>query len=379
MKPPDSDYPRVLMFGYQGCGNLGDELMAAAVIQQFRRVVPNAEFHLRSWTQSEEVDGVYYTGIEEILSGSQPRWLRLLRYLGRLFAEVSWCDLIVFPGGTVFHSESSKPWSLRIAFALTVLARFRRRPVIACGVGVAEIRGRTPRFLMKYIVSTSRRFIVRDRRSYRRVSALARKAEVDLTPDIAFAVEADLPATGFPPSAVSVSLSSVHMGAILEHRDSLSAALESLSRRACSSSAGRSGRMNFLLMSDPPSAACGLSDAVCLDALFGSLDAAPARVVGQQDVMAAISASEVVVGARYHSLVLAALLGVPFVALGDDDKLRAIAESFDMPRLDFIDVTPCSLVSAIEDAKRRGIDEGIRLEAILEARACLNSLAKDFP
>ena len=85
---------------------------------------------------------------------------------------------------------------------------------------------------------------------------------------------------------------------------------------------------------------------------------------------------DVVIGMRFHSLVIAALCGIPFVGVGDDHKLRDICLIYGMPFLYLSKVNAEDLISAVNLAHGLRLDEKITRALSVSATRNFEALEK---
>ena len=177
----------LLLYGYFGAGNLGDDLLLATAVGELRPVLPGAAFYVRDHGESIDSTGlgasVTLTGIERILAdGSKPRLFRLLRYLVAYASLFRRCQWLVFTGGTLFHERGTMT-SLTLQWIICMLARIQRVRIAALGVGVAELQSFVGRWLLYRIIGMTELFLVRDEAALRQCGI----GKARLTDDLVFA------------------------------------------------------------------------------------------------------------------------------------------------------------------------------------------------
>ena len=342
---------RFFFFGFQGVGNLGDELMAQALISSLEERFGKCIFRLRSWTIAAHYPSVTYTGIEQLLSGESNRLIKATRYLHALNKEVRACQVVIFPGGTIFLGTGENPWNLPFKFALSLLARVHRRPLIAVGVGVRDFSRWIDIWLMKRILNACVFVSVRDNVSFRVCDGLGSRTDLTASPDITFTlpVYADKSREASR-NRVVLCLSAAQMSDLRQFQEHLNSALTALRLEV---SPGE--HFSCLLFQVTPDPACGPGDIAAYELVFGPDFKHTCEIMAQEDALRCIASAKLVVGGRYHALVLAAMTGVPFVALGDSVKIRTIAQQSSMPFLAYREVSASSLLEAAADARGRGI------------------------
>ena len=95
----------VLLYGYFGAGNLGDDLLLAVTIGVLRPMLPHARFIVRDHGDTAALSaldpGITFTGIETILADkTASRPVKLARYLRAYARAFRDCQWLVFAGGT---------------------------------------------------------------------------------------------------------------------------------------------------------------------------------------------------------------------------------------------------------------------------------------
>lgn len=108
----------------------------------------------------------------------------------------------------------------------------------------------------------------------------------------------------------------------------------------------------------------------CVSGLGGGQRTASAAGCGSSGVTQIFGAFDVVVGMRFHSLVIAALCGIPFVGVGDDHKLRDICSAYGMPHIALSTLKAEDLVSSVNLA--HGMRPNAKVTWAMSASAAAN-------
>jgi polysaccharide pyruvyl transferase WcaK-like protein len=319
----------VVLQGYYGTGNFGDDWLLAATTATLAAAVPDARFVVRDHGDAVLIPlpaGMQFSGSERVLGDTaRPRLSRLMHYAAtawRQFGEARW---LVFGGGTQFHARGGLA-SLSLNALLCLLARLRGVRIAALGVGVSGLSGATARLLLRFIVRSARVFVVRDEAS--RGIAGARAL---LAADLAFGFP--LPEPSAPGAAIALTIYPPAWSA-------------SLAQAMAGAAAGR----EVVLLTVQRRGVTEGDDAV-LDALAAALPGAQRRAMtGQASALAGIG---LVCGMRFHALLAAAQAGIPFVGIGHDPKITDLCARFAMPCLAPEAVTAATLSDAIAAAATR--------------------------
>ncbi|MEQ8964390.1 MAG: polysaccharide pyruvyl transferase family protein [Azospirillaceae bacterium] len=167
--------PRVLLVGFYGVPNLGDELLCRAVIARVRAVAPGARITVLA---ADAEVARRYSGLDDdvaILEGFYPTprfrraWKSHLDAAGR-------ADLVVLGGGGLISDRHH--WSSVPRYALPALAALAAgRPVIAAGLGIPGLRRFWLRRLSAALVGAMARVGVRDMVSASQAEVLGARPE----------------------------------------------------------------------------------------------------------------------------------------------------------------------------------------------------------
>ena len=345
---------RVVLSGYYGFNNLGDDAVLAATVDALRARRPDVEIAVLSAAPEA-------TGRAFAVEGVPRAGLRgLVRVLRR-------CDLFLSGGGSLFQDVTSwrSPW-----YYLGVLALARRlgcrTAVYAQGIG--PLRGRAIRSAARRQLNAVDLLTLRDRESLSVLAALG----VDRPP----AVLAGDPALLLAPEWSARVLAEmaqwgegVHLGlALRSWKDD--AWLDAVTTAARTVVERCGARWVCLAMQRPGDLA--LAERVA--ATIGPGARVVRAALNPREMLALVSGLTLVVGMRLHALVFAATQGVPLVSLAYDPKVGAFAREMGEPLLDPGHLDAPVLVGMIRDALAGAGERRARVLAAvapLRARAAL--------
>jgi polysaccharide pyruvyl transferase WcaK-like protein len=342
----------VFLYGYFGAGNLGDDLLLAVTIGALHPMLPHARFFVRDHGDTAELSaldqGITFTGIETILADqSVSRVVRLARYLSAYARAFRECQWLVFAGGTLFHERGTLT-ALVLQWMICVLARLQRVRIAALGVGVAELHSGTARWLLRRIVAMSELFLVRDDAALRQCAG----TKARLTSDLVFAWDALKPVAPTAGNHARIGLTIYPPACRGPVGKQARAALVDAIR---SWQAAGHTVVYLICQRDGP--------AVGDDTIFTQLSAelgsgSPKIETRVLTTDAAIIAHQigdltVICGMRFHALVLAAMLGRPFLGLAHDNKISEICRTFAMPCYSVEELAGEKLVAATAAIKDR--------------------------
>ncbi|MBV8498191.1 MAG: polysaccharide pyruvyl transferase CsaB [Candidatus Eremiobacteraeota bacterium] len=301
---------RVLLSGYYGFGNLGDEALLEVFVAQMRRRFPASRLEVLSNTPN-------MTAAAYRLEAT-PRWdWRAVR------TAIARADVVLSGGGGLLQNGTSLRSLLYYAMILREAVRARRKTMIfAQSIGPLDFWGR---LVVKRSCKGVDRATVRDERSRRLLQELAPRTPVERTADPVFLYDApdgsgDLAAEGLGPESGAYAVISVRKAA--GFRDGaavLARAVDRLAQRHAIRSA-------FLPLG-------GAADAAISSDVIRSCASNPVLLPECPLANAAsiVRAARVAIGMRLHSLVLAARYAVPFLAMAYDPKVAALCEDLQYP------------------------------------------------
>lgn len=321
-----TDRPRILVCGWSGAGNVGDELLTTAAADLIRDAggVPV----VRSVDVGRSATA--HPGTEVVGRG-----LRHAMVARRVDG------VVLGPGGII--QDDSSPWSLPAHLWPALTARILRRPVVGVGLGAVPLRRWWSRRLLRLVL---RRVdvVARDPASVAAFTAAGVDAAADV--DLAAAAAAAAPARPKP------EVEAEGGGAATAVAGSTGALVIAAGPRPRSGGWSR-GRDRLAFDDAVPLAAlvdelAPAFDGAAFVAYRGDRDIAAAHEfvdrcsvpidVIADDAEAAVAATRraaLVVTSRYHAAVVAVTAGVPVIALMAEPKLESlVAEIADPARLE---------------------------------------------
>lgn len=287
---------RVVVSGYYGFGNAGDESVLAGLLDGLRREEPEIEVTVLSGDpdHTRRAHGV------EAIPRARPALVAALRA----------SDGLISGGGSLLQDRTS---ARPVAYyaGLMHLARLLRRPYVIHAQGLGPITRRANRALAASALRGAAHVSLRDSASVALARDLGVRRPIDLVPDAALALR---PPAG-PGGHLLLAVRS--WGDSTAHLEGLRAGLRELA-------------------ADLPILALPMHDPVDRQASMAAIEDIPnADVVppgaSLDEQLAAIGSASLVVGMRLHALILAAAAGVPALAISYDPKVEAFAAQVGQP------------------------------------------------
>ena len=356
---------RLLVFGgWFGSRNLGDDAILIGLKNVFGRTRPNLEIVALS-TDPEYTRGV--CGVEALPLKSPRELLAGGRHYADAFIGADAC---VVSGGTPIYDYDHASRSLHF-----LLPRLTGRKLVCFGIGVKRLLSCSGRHLVRGLLRGASRISVRDIPSLHELGRLGLKRRASVTGDSALFIEPSKPKTakeklascGVDPGGRLATicprvLSTSHRA---HYHSPVSAGQVNGIHRKIALAADRLSEEGFDVIFLPMHRAPTDDDRVDVSAIRRMMEE-PSRVLDTYllpgEAAAVIGLSEVVIGLRLHSLVFAAIQGVPMASVDYDPKIRGFmkmagAEEF----LDPLGSSPYDLARLVSAALDGGSPLGRRL------------------
>lgn len=345
---------KLLLAGYIGCGNLGDDAMMLAVAHHLRP----KQVGVRALCEAPgELMNRY--GIEGI-----PR-----KDPGQIKTAIEECDALVFPGGSIFQDVTSVR-SAAYYGTLIKQAKKAGKPVIMLSQGVGPLKTWLGKSLAKKAFEQADAIVVRDPNSKRSLEGLGVKRPVTMAADLALllpAPEGEGPGFGVGNLRV-VGVSARPFGKHPSAIELFGGVVRQLMQ---------AGWMAVMMELDQK------EDGPLIQQIAKSQGGKvpDLRKLGSPMVLQQrLRRMDAVIAMRLHAGVLATTVGVPALMVSYDPKVDAFAQQLGIgPALPYAGATPDGIVRAfksfIEDRDQKiATLEKRREELLAQARRNLDVL-----
>jgi polysaccharide pyruvyl transferase WcaK-like protein len=340
-----------------GWGNIGDDAITLSLLRGIAELTEQPRFALLSGPDSRDVAKSYGENVV-VLSESGP-----LRRVRSAIGVLRGGALIVGGGGLL---QDRLPDFYRPYYRAMRIARAHNIPLSITSVGVTPPRSAAFRQALRELAAYASHFTVRDAVSAEIVREVTGLPAPDVVPDAAFGLrvpESPIdPRRGRAGLRVGVAIRPWwHLSEIWGRTDPdrfgrllgrLADALRSVTSRF---------RCDILLI---PMHVGTTDDDRQVGRLLekylrGDTYVTHAPVIGVTSAIEAIRSCDAVVGMRLHSLILAAMNGVPSVALAYDDKVFRAMERIGRSRfaVPIEDVDPEWLANSVTESLEGGVTE----------------------
>ncbi|MCC6404482.1 MAG: polysaccharide pyruvyl transferase CsaB [Fimbriimonadaceae bacterium] len=335
---------RLLLAGYFGCGNLGDDALLLAMIG-------SAKSHsFQVLTASQEMMMRKY-GLPGV-----PR-----KDFGAIGQALDSCDALVFPGGSVFQDVTSTA-SVLYYSKLVSLAKKKGKKVVMLSQGVGPLTSFFGKRAAMGAFDAADAVAVRDPDSERTLRTLGHRGRVEVTADLAWL----LPPQGRSGEAFGVAASKT-IGIAPRPWGKGGAVAELFAETARGLS--QRGFMPVFIEMDQESDGPLLSE---IGKRLGGKAPEIKNLDSPRTVQQRMARMDAVIAMRLHAGILAALEGVPTYLVSYDPKVTALAPALGLAaplRIDGLKSTRLveGFASFIQDSERIAAALPKRVEALRAA------------
>jgi polysaccharide pyruvyl transferase CsaB len=324
---------KILIAGYFGFGNTGDEAILAATLQNLRRLQPDLEFCVVSGNPDNtkklhEVSSILWTDLPAIIQNARE------------------CDLMLLGGGGIFNDY----WGENPATLLTkdhggitfyggfpVLANLLEKPLMLYSVGVGPVITESGKDLTRLSFEFGNVATIRDVESLDVLKSLGIPVEnIQVTADEAFNLSVDEHRSRQVFLEAQISQADPVVGVCLRNWDldgeskwqrPVSAALDKfIEEKDCT--------VVFIPFQNDLTSQLTNDLSAAKEVYAGMVHSDKALILSGDyppDVMAGITAQcDLIVGMRLHSLIFAAMSGIPSVALIYDPKVASLMSQLEL-------------------------------------------------
>jgi len=354
---------RILISGYYGFNNAGDDVVLYGIISSLKREQPNISLAVLS-NQPERTAELF--GIE-----AYDRWS-----FGTIVRELMRSDMLVMGGGTLMQDVTS-PRSVLYYLGIVTIAKLLGKPVVFYAQGFGPILKPLSRSMIKRVVNRVDVITVRDYESGEDFKACGvKKAPIHITADPALTISPDdisdergqqlLHGLFADPGKPLVAISVRNWKQEQAFKEVVAKAADWFIRHGWN--------VLFLPMHVPSDLAPSRDIMDQMREPGASLLDAP---VNFHDIMSVLKQCDYVLGMRLHSLILACMLRTPFIGISYDPKIDRFVERAGMPNAGHIaqleEASLLGLLSEKLDRLDQEIEVVTKRSRLLEIEAAKSS------
>lgn len=318
---------RIVFLGTHGQMNIGDELLLETFLTQLGA---ENDYFVNSYDPEFTAAQLRSNFRVTVFDTARER-SKLLRYL-------LGCDLLFFGGGSIvkelYASVGRHPYStlLMVLGVVTYARQLARKPIVMSNIGVGPLLTPRGRQLAGWILRQVNILSVRDRRSYETCLGLGLTPErVQLVPDAVFAnpprVFVDPPVARAATGKLQLAL---NLNYDIENPDNWETFQQNLADGLRGLNAVRPLEVHTLPMQSQFKAMHDARVLADFRTRIPEIEVHLHEPPTHRDAAAIIDACDLLLSERLHALVIAAILGKPFVALMYDVKVNELIAGLDM-------------------------------------------------
>ncbi len=324
---------KIVISGYYGFNNAGDEALLTAILASLRAIEPKADITVISGNPGNTIVKHQVKSLYRFAA------VRLLRAIGE-------ADLVISGGGSLLQDVTSKR-SLIYYLSIIAAAKWKGRKVMLFAQGIGPIRNRLMRLLTRLVVNKADAITVRDRDSAEELARMGvpvAKVEVTadpvlmLNPESKVMGKAILAEAGLDPYKPIIGVSVREWPENQRCLKQLATALGKLSEK-----------YNAQIAILPLQVSMDLKDSQLLQSYLPKIRNRVALLQGDystEEFLSIIGSFRLLIGMRLHALIFAAVMKVPLMAISYDPKVDS-----------FLKVIGTEAVGTVETLDARNVEK----------------------
>ncbi|MFZ5648388.1 MAG: polysaccharide pyruvyl transferase CsaB [Bacillota bacterium] len=318
--------PRVVISGYYGFKNNGDEAMLYAMLKALDQRIQGLEPVVLS-KDPEETQRFF--GVKAV-----PR-----HDLGSIVHEIRKSDLLISGGGGLLQDVTG-PNSILYYLGIVSLARLLGKPVFFYGQGIGPVRTLLGSTLMRIVANKVDLITIRDRESKGELEDLGVvRPRVEVTADPALGLDTGeidpalgeliLAEAGIPSVEDMVGVSVRGWKGREEYKAVIA--------RVCDELIATGRKVIFLPMHYPEDVSVSQE----ISSMMSRVPYIIEKQINFKEMLSLMMKTRVIVGMRLHFLIFGAILNIPMVGISYDPKVDRFLNLVDMPAGGSVDHLDC--------------------------------------
>ncbi|MCR5176227.1 MAG: polysaccharide pyruvyl transferase CsaB [Anaerovibrio sp.] len=301
----------VVISGYYGSRNAGDEAMLAAMVEVLSDLDPNINITVIS---ADPADTKLRHKVHSI------GWLDIGNIIGALFKA----DLLISGGGSLLQNVTSRR-SLYYYLMIIILAELLHTPVMLYAQGIGPIQGTFARWVMRIVGNGIKLITVRDKGSLGELAQMKiRRPVIECTSDPVHAIHpvdknigrGILTENNAYGAKALVGISVREWQGLTHYKAVIARAADQIAQEF-------DARIVFLPMQYP--------EDVQTAEMVASMTSCNAVVLQKdyttKELLSIVGNMDMLIGVRLHALIFAAVMGVPMIGVSYDPKIDRFLES----------------------------------------------------
>lgn len=349
----------ILISGYHGFKNSGDEALLFAILTTLRKIRPDLDVTVLS-KNPEDTTRVY--GVKSIF---RYNFIKVIR-------EMRNSKMLLFGGGSLLQDVTSGK-SILYYLAIIFLAQHNKMKTMLYANGVGPITKKYSRFLAKRILNKVDLITLRDDKSDEELKRLGvSQPKIIITADPAFTIDAHTSMSGRYLTNIAGVPDDTKL-CIVSLRSWMHASPDFISEMAKLLD-DMIDNHNLYPLFVPLQYPADLSVSVSVMQKMKNHAYVINRELTVPEMFSVLSEAQLIIGMRLHSLIYATTLEIPALALVYDPKVSAFMESLNQP--DWVNVETFSFGDAKVVLDRLIENKDARRDQLLHTNAILKKTAE---
>lgn len=314
---------KVLIIGYYGAGNIGDEVLLDATIDLLKTiyespsvtVLTNDTVDTKENRQVEAVNRNSYFQVIKIIKGS---------------------DIVIGGGGSMLQNVTSNK-SLIYYLGILNLAKLFRKKVALLGNGIGPIKREFYKKTTKYVLSKLDAIVLRDKDSYKLLEGFGLN-NIYLGNDLAFTLD------------ISETVEKENKKVLInlrkwDYNNNFIKSMENF--------------VNYLISQDFKVTLISFqsdNDELVLKRIFNNINSPNLKYFESKEsdkIVSEINSSELFIGMRLHGLIFASICSRPFIALSYDPKVSTFSKNLEQNYFeDLNNISINAIIDTFDDVYR---------------------------
>lgn len=305
----------IVLSGYYGFDNVGDEAILLSIITALRKQQPNVELTVLS-NNPEKTAKTY--DVQAV-----NRWK--LKEISRVLKKA---DGLISGGGSLLQDQTSMK-TIPYYCIIMRIAKFHKTPVFVYAQGMGPINHPLSRMITKSTLNKVAKITLRDEASKKLLEEIGVKGSMMLVPDPVMGLDASdfrsawLERQAYEGGYITVSVRD--WPSDVNYKQKIVAGLDLLAREG--------QRIVFIPMHDEHDEKTSYEFVKMMN---GKAIVAPGNLSIEEKVRI-IGQSDLLIGMRLHSLIFSAIQTTPFIAISYDPKIDAFANIANQPNIGHVE------------------------------------------
>lgn len=319
----------IVLSGYYGFDNVGDDAILLAIIQSLKKWQPAIEITVLS-NNPAATEQTY--GVKAV-----NRWkLKEIRQL------LKTADGLISGGGSLMQDQTSMK-TIPYYAGIIQMAKWLKKPVFVYAQGMGPINHPISKFIVRQALTKIAQITVRDKASQTLLTEIGIQKEATIVPDPVMGLNGDdfhcewlVNEALLDESYIAVSVRD--WPSAIVYKEKIAHSLDQLARQG--------ERIVFV----PMHGEHDLKTSAEVAALMQEKSIVAPADLSIEEKIAVIGQSQLLIGMRLHSLIFSAIYATPFIAISYDPKIDAFAEIVEQPVIGHVEVDDWNGVTLFEQA-----------------------------